>query len=121
MQALKRRKGVCLLLRRSGVLAPTSLRSVLVCTMQASGNVPSYDSKDVREEKKEVRQSLAEILKANRIRCKMTQEFVSEAIGVSRQAVSKWEKPGTPKQRKEAYHPAASFFYREKATAAVSF
>ena len=48
-------------------------------------------SKDVREEKKEVRQSLAEILKANRIRCKMTQEFVSEAIGVSRQAVSKWE------------------------------
>ena len=43
-------------------------------------------SKDVREEKKEVRQSLAEIIKANRIRCKMTQEFVSEAIGVSRQA-----------------------------------
>lgn len=79
------------------------------------------NSKDVREEKKEVRQSLAEILKSNRIRCKMTQEFVSEAIGVSRQAVSKWEKPGSPKQRKEAYHPAASFFYREKATAAVSF
>ena len=52
-------------------------------------------SKDVREEKKEVRQSLAEILKANRIRCKMTQEFVSEAIGVSRQAVSKWENGNT--------------------------
>ena len=30
-------------------------------------------------------------LKENRIRCKMTQEFVSESIGVSRQAVSKWE------------------------------
>lgn len=48
-------------------------------------------SKEVREEKKEVRKSLAEILKENRIRCKMTQEFVAETIGVSRQAVSKWE------------------------------
>ena len=41
MQALKRHKGVCLLLRRSGVLAPTSLRSVLVCTPQGAGNVPT--------------------------------------------------------------------------------
>lgn len=49
------------------------------------------NSKEVREEKREARKSLAEILKENRIRCKMTQEFVSEAIGVSRQAVSKWE------------------------------
>ena len=34
---------------------------------------------------------MGEVLKENRIRCKMTQEFVSESIGVSRQAVSKWE------------------------------
>lgn len=52
-------------------------------------------SKDVRQEKAEVRRSLAELLKENRIRCKMTQEFVSEAIGVSRQAVSKWETGST--------------------------
>lgn len=26
-----------------------------------------------------------------RVRCKMTQEFVAEALEVSRQAVSKWE------------------------------
>ena len=39
----------------------------------------------------EVRKSLAEALRENRVRCKMTQEFVSETIGVSRQAVSKWE------------------------------
>lgn len=48
-------------------------------------------SKDVREEKSEVRKTLAELLKENRVRCKMTQEFVAEAIGVSRQAVSRWE------------------------------
>ena len=30
-------------------------------------------------------------LKENRLRCKMTQEFVAETLGVSRQAVSKWE------------------------------
>ena len=35
--------------------------------------------------------SLSEMLKENRTRCKMTQEFVAESIGVSRQAVSKWE------------------------------
>ena len=38
-----------------------------------------------------LRKSLSETLKENRTRCKMTQEFVAESIGVSRQAVSKWE------------------------------
>ena len=38
-----------------------------------------------------VRRSLAEVLKSHRERCKMTQEFVAEKIGVSRQAVSSWE------------------------------
>jgi DNA-binding XRE family transcriptional regulator len=49
------------------------------------------NSKDVRTEKAETRKSLGEALKENRTRCKMTQEFVAEALGVSRQAVSKWE------------------------------
>ena len=49
------------------------------------------NSADMRYEKAEIRKTLAELLKENRIRCKMTQEFVAEAIGVSRQAVSKWE------------------------------
>lgn len=48
-------------------------------------------TKDVRQEKSEVRKSLGEALKQHRTRCKMTQEFVAETIGVSRQAVSKWE------------------------------
>ena len=48
-------------------------------------------SKEVREEKQATKVSLGEAIKANRLRCQMTQEFVAETIGVSRQAVSKWE------------------------------
>ena len=66
-------------------------------------------SEPVRKEKREVCQSLGEAIKAHRTRCKMTQEFVAEHLGVSRQrlrmkitpprsaiapaaeAVSKWE------------------------------
>ncbi len=49
------------------------------------------NSKEVREEKKAVSRSLGEALKENRVRCHMTQEFVAETLGVSRQSVSKWE------------------------------
>lgn len=49
------------------------------------------NSRETREQKQIVKKSLGELLKENRIWCKMTQEFVSEALGVSRQAVSKWE------------------------------
>ena len=35
--------------------------------------------------------TLAQALKGHRIRCKLTQEYVADALGVSRQAVSKWE------------------------------
>lgn len=48
-------------------------------------------SKEVREEKKVVAKNLGEVLKAHRLRCQMTQEFVAETLGVSRQSVSKWE------------------------------
>lgn len=46
-------------------------------------------SKDAASQ--EVRRSLAEVLKTHRERCHMTQEFVAQQLGVSRQAVSKWE------------------------------
>ena len=39
----------------------------------------------------EIRKTLAEVLKEHRTRCGMTQEYVAEALGISRQAVSKWE------------------------------
>lgn len=48
-------------------------------------------SGEVRKEKAETKRTLGEALRAHRTDCKMTQEFVAEAIGVSRQAVSKWE------------------------------
>lgn len=48
-------------------------------------------SADVRKEKSETKISLGEALKTYRMNCKMTQEFVAESLGVSRQAVSKWE------------------------------
>ncbi len=48
-------------------------------------------SKEIRKEKSGIKKSLGEVLKQHREACKMTQEFVAESIGVSRQAVSKWE------------------------------
>ena len=48
-------------------------------------------SGEVRKEKAETKKSLGEALKAHRTHCNMTQEFVAESLGVSRQAVSKWE------------------------------
>ena len=48
-------------------------------------------SEPVRKETAAVRKSLGDALKEHRTQCKMTQEFVAEHLGVSRQAVSKWE------------------------------
>ena len=49
------------------------------------------DSAPVRKEKTETAKTLGEVLKQHRLSCKMAQEFVAETLGVSRQAVSKWE------------------------------
>ena len=48
-------------------------------------------TQEIRWEKNAVKISLGEAIKTRRTNCKMTQEFVAEALGVSRQAVSKWE------------------------------
>ena len=48
-------------------------------------------SEPARKEKAASARSLGEVLKRRRTECRMTQEFVAEALGVSRQAVSKWE------------------------------
>lgn len=49
------------------------------------------ESNAVVKENETFFKSLGEALKAHRTECKMTQEFVAEHLGVSRQAVSKWE------------------------------
>jgi len=48
-------------------------------------------SKEVRQEMAVVKKTLGETIKAYRMERNMTQEFVAESLGVSRQAVSKWE------------------------------
>ena len=48
-------------------------------------------SEPVRKEKEEYAKTLGGVIKKYRMECQMTQEFVAETLGVSRQAVSKWE------------------------------
>ena len=45
----------------------------------------------VTPQQEEIRKTLGETLKELRTERNMTQEFVAESLGVSRQAVSKWE------------------------------
>ncbi len=65
---------------------------VVYAVIQGIKALKKYNrSEEVRKEKAENRRSLGEVLRDHRVRCKMTQEFVAESLGVSRQAVSKWE------------------------------
>ena len=71
------------------------LSVIVTCVVLGIGLIKALSryirSKDVRKEKAEIKRSLGEVLKQHREECKMTQEFVAESVGVSRQAVSKWE------------------------------
>ena len=49
-------------------------------------------SRPEREERRENAKHLGQVIKNHRVRCNMTQEFLADRLGVSRQAVSKWEK-----------------------------
>ena len=71
------------------VLIPIAIVAAIYLLWRIARNLEKPPK--VTEEVKIVRKSLSEMLKENRTRCKMTQEFVAESIGVSRQAVSKWE------------------------------
>lgn len=54
-----------------------------------SQNYAQYETVTPRQE--EIRKTLAQTLKELRNDSNMTQEFVAESLGVTRQAVSKWE------------------------------
>ena len=49
-------------------------------------------SRPEREERRENAKHIGQVIKNHRVRCNMTQEFLANRLGVSRQAVSKWEK-----------------------------
>ena len=65
-------------------------RALLKYIRSGKASDRSETMKDQRETGQKL--PLGDVLKAHRTRCNMTQEFVAEKVGVSRQAVSKWEK-----------------------------
>ena len=81
-----------------GILLPLGfvvyLLSLLVRSLHKYLRTPERQPEGRRIQEAEtaaIRRSLAEILKTRRLEKGMTQELVAEALGVSRQAVSKWE------------------------------
>lgn len=64
---------------------------LLIFLVKSLRNMARNMAQEPNKEVERVRKSLAEVLKEHRMRCKMTQEFVAQSVGVSRQAVSKWE------------------------------
>lgn len=62
---------------------------LFICIIRAL--LKYINSATVRRDKRATKTLLGEVLKSYRMQCQMTQEFVADAIGVSRQAVSKWE------------------------------
>lgn len=81
--------GVFFLIIALGVIVLGGLIALAVIFIRAL--LKYIKSKEVRKKKLETRKSLGEAIKGYRAQCKMTQEFVAETLGVSRQAVSKWE------------------------------
>ena len=65
---------------------------IVIAVKKSRKNKPAYvSSEPVTPQQEEIRKTLGETLKELRTGRNMTQEFVAESLGVSRQAVSKWE------------------------------
>ena len=73
------------------VVLPLLALSIYITVLIIKALRKYVNSGETRKEKAVLRKSLGEAIKEHRIRCQMTQEFVAERLGVSRQAVSKWE------------------------------
>ena len=63
--------------------------AILVLLLMAL--VKYLTDKKAEKQDSSIKKSLGEVLKERRIQAQLTQEFVAESLGVSRQAVSKWE------------------------------
>ena len=77
-----------------GIILLTALRwipLIILFVLAVKALLKYLHTGEIRREKSVARKSLGEALKEERLRCQMTQEFVAERLGVSRQAVSKWE------------------------------
>ena len=65
---------------------------IVIAVKKNRKNKPAYVPQEpVTPQQEEIRKTLGETLKELRTERNMTQEFVAESLGVSRQAVSKWE------------------------------
>ena len=73
------------------IIAVAWLARIFLYVLLVKALLKYLNTGKVRKENAEAIKTLGEALKEHRTRCKMTQEFVAEHLGVSRQAVSKWE------------------------------
>ena len=65
---------------------------IVIAVKKSRKNNPAYVPQEpVTPQQEEIRKTLGETLKELRTERNMTQDFVAESLGVSRQAVSKWE------------------------------
>ena len=72
------------------VVIPWAVR-IFIVVLLIKALLKYLNEKKPTPEQAVIRRSLGEALKAHRQNCGMTQEYVAEVLGVSRQAVSKWE------------------------------
>ncbi len=72
------------------VIIPWAVR-IFVLVLLIKALLKYLNEKKVTPEQQVVRRSLGEVLRERRQQAGMTQEWVAEQLGVSRQAVSKWE------------------------------
>ena len=72
------------------VVIPWAVR-IFIVVLLINALLKYLNDKKPTPEQEVIRRSLGEALNAHRQNCGMTQEYVAEALGVSRQAVSKWE------------------------------
>ena len=72
------------------VVIPWAVR-IFIVVLLIKALLKYLNDKKITPEQEVIRRSLGEALKAHRQNCGMTQEYVAEALGGSRQAVSKWE------------------------------